>query len=159
MQALRRLSLRSSRTGMKPHLSLNHALQRRREPIGPAARAMGSDGGAVAGALWTGTPRVCAHRQPLSPAGAHVCGGRRSRKLTHVCSGEVAHLGEGREGFSFQEGRFQGESCEEAREGGPYVHLNPVKEKLVENGVNWIWSSFAFYETGTVGLVRIDVVD
>src|SRR3954453_7800070 len=50
-------------------------------------------------------------------------------------------------------------SEEKLREKLKYVHLNPVKEKLVENGVNWAWSSFAFYETGKLGLVRIDVVD
>src|SRR5436190_11206310 len=32
------------------------------------------DGGAVAGALWIGTPRVCSHGQSLSPAGAHAAG-------------------------------------------------------------------------------------
>jgi putative transposase len=40
-----------------------------------------------------------------------------------------------------------------------YIHLNPVKEKLVVNPMDWGWSSFAFYETGKHGLVRIDVVD
>ena len=39
----------------------------------------------------------------------------------------IPELGEEREGFSFQEGRFQGESCEEAREVARYVHLNPVR--------------------------------
>lgn len=40
-----------------------------------------------------------------------------------------------------------------------YIHLNPVKEKLVENGMDWAWSSCDFYESGKQGLVRIDVLD
>ena len=27
---------------------------------------------------------------------------------------------------------------------------------LVENPMDWIWSSFSFYETGKVGLVAVD---
>jgi putative transposase len=37
-----------------------------------------------------------------------------------------------------------------------YMHMNPVKRKLVVHPEDWPWSSFSFYATGNLGLVRID---
>jgi putative transposase len=39
-----------------------------------------------------------------------------------------------------------------------YMHLNPVKRKLVAHPKDWPWSSFSFYATRGPGLVRIDPV-
>lgn len=40
-----------------------------------------------------------------------------------------------------------------------YMHLNPVKRRLVTHPADWPWSSFGFYRDGSVGLIRIDPVD
>ena len=37
-----------------------------------------------------------------------------------------------------------------------YMHMNPVKRKLVTRPQDWPWSSFSFYQRGDVGLVQID---
>jgi putative transposase len=37
-----------------------------------------------------------------------------------------------------------------------YMHLNPVKRKLVRHPKEWPWSSWAHYERGEPGLIRID---
>jgi REP-associated tyrosine transposase len=37
-----------------------------------------------------------------------------------------------------------------------YMHLNPVKRRLVSHPKDWPWSSFSFYERKEHGLVRID---
>ena len=37
-----------------------------------------------------------------------------------------------------------------------YMHLNPVKRKLVAHPGDWSWSSFSFYANKDSGLVRID---
>jgi len=37
-----------------------------------------------------------------------------------------------------------------------YMHMNPVKRKLVVHPKDWPWSSFSFYATKDLGLVRID---
>ena len=39
-----------------------------------------------------------------------------------------------------------------------YMHLNPVKRKLVTHPKDWPWSSFSFYAKKDTGLVRIDSV-
>jgi putative transposase len=39
-----------------------------------------------------------------------------------------------------------------------YMHLNPVKRRLVSHPKDWPWSSFAFYARKENGLVRIDPV-
>ena len=39
-----------------------------------------------------------------------------------------------------------------------YMHLNPVKRKLVSHPRHWPWSSFSFYSKKEAGLVRIDPV-
>jgi putative transposase len=37
-----------------------------------------------------------------------------------------------------------------------YMHMNPVKRKLVAHPKDWPWSSFPFYTMQESGLVRID---
>lgn len=37
-----------------------------------------------------------------------------------------------------------------------YMHMNPVKRKLVAHPKHWPWSSFSFYAKSDSGLVRID---
>jgi putative transposase len=37
-----------------------------------------------------------------------------------------------------------------------YVHMNPVKRKLVAHPKHWPWSSFSFYSKKEPGLIRID---
>jgi putative transposase len=37
-----------------------------------------------------------------------------------------------------------------------YMHMNPVKRKLVAHPKDWPWSSFLFYAKKESGLVRID---
>src|ERR1035437_8050072 len=37
-----------------------------------------------------------------------------------------------------------------------YMHMNPVKKKLVAHPKDWPWSSFSFYTRKDPGLVRID---
>jgi putative transposase len=37
-----------------------------------------------------------------------------------------------------------------------YMHLNPVKRKLVLHPRDWPWSSWSFYTTGEKGLIGID---
>ncbi|MGH9774819.1 MAG: REP-associated tyrosine transposase [Candidatus Acidiferrales bacterium] len=39
-----------------------------------------------------------------------------------------------------------------------YMHMNPVKRGLVTSPKDWAWSSYSFYESGDVGLIRIDPV-
>ena len=39
-----------------------------------------------------------------------------------------------------------------------YMHLNPVRRKLVAHPRDWPWSSFSFYSKRESGLVRIDLV-
>ncbi len=39
-----------------------------------------------------------------------------------------------------------------------YMHLNPVKRKLVAHPKDWPWSSFSFYARRDPGLVRVDPV-
>ena len=39
-----------------------------------------------------------------------------------------------------------------------YMHMNPVRRKLVSHPKDWPWSSFSFYAGQDSGLVRIDPV-
>jgi putative transposase len=39
-----------------------------------------------------------------------------------------------------------------------YMHMNPIKGKLVTHPKDWPWSSFSFYSKKENGLVRIDSV-
>jgi putative transposase len=39
-----------------------------------------------------------------------------------------------------------------------YMHMNPIKRKLVTHPNDWPWSSFSFYAKKETGLVRIDSV-
>jgi REP element-mobilizing transposase RayT len=39
-----------------------------------------------------------------------------------------------------------------------YMHMNPIKRKLVAHPSDWPWSSFSFYARKEKGLVRIDPV-
>jgi putative transposase len=39
-----------------------------------------------------------------------------------------------------------------------YMHMNPIKKKLVTHPKDWPWSSFSFYAKKETGLVRIDSV-
>ena len=37
-----------------------------------------------------------------------------------------------------------------------YMHMNPLKRKLVEHPRDWPWSSFSFYSNLKQGLIRVD---
>jgi len=37
-----------------------------------------------------------------------------------------------------------------------YMHMNPLKRKLVAHPKDWPWSSFSFYANPKHGLIRID---
>jgi putative transposase len=39
-----------------------------------------------------------------------------------------------------------------------YMHVNPLKRKLVEHPRDWPWSSFSFYSNLKNGLIRVDPV-
>jgi putative transposase len=39
-----------------------------------------------------------------------------------------------------------------------YMHMNPVKRKLVAHPKDWPWSSFSFYANPKHGLIRVDPV-
>ena len=39
-----------------------------------------------------------------------------------------------------------------------YMHMNPLKRKLVDHPKDWPWSSFSFYSNPKQGLIRIDPV-
>src|SRR5579863_1156397 len=39
-----------------------------------------------------------------------------------------------------------------------YMHMNPVKRKLVAHAKDWPWSSFSFYAKKESGLIRVDAV-
>jgi putative transposase len=39
-----------------------------------------------------------------------------------------------------------------------YMHMNPLKRKLVAHPKDWPWSSFSFYSTLQQGLIRVDPV-
>jgi hypothetical protein len=41
------------------------------------------------------------------------------------------------------------------REKLDYIHINPVREKLVQHPRDWPWSSWTFYERGE-GLLAMD---
>jgi putative transposase len=40
-----------------------------------------------------------------------------------------------------------------------YMHRNPVERGLVKHPRDWPWSSWAYYEKGEVGMIRIDGLD
>ena len=40
-----------------------------------------------------------------------------------------------------------------------YMHMNPLKRKLVAHPKDWPWSSFSFYANLKLGLIRIDPVN
>jgi putative transposase len=40
-----------------------------------------------------------------------------------------------------------------------YMHLNPVRKKLVQSALDWKWSSAAYYHNGQSDLIRIDPPD
>ena len=39
-----------------------------------------------------------------------------------------------------------------------YMHMNPLKRKLVDHPKDWPWSSFSFYTNPKLGLIRVDPV-
>ena len=39
-----------------------------------------------------------------------------------------------------------------------YMHMNPLKRKLIDHPKDWPWSSFSFYSKLKQGLIRIDSV-
>jgi putative transposase len=39
-----------------------------------------------------------------------------------------------------------------------YMHLNPLKRKLVAHPQDWPWSSFSFYAKRDSGLIRVDPI-
>ena len=40
-----------------------------------------------------------------------------------------------------------------------YMHMNPLKRKLVDHPKDWPWSSFSFYSKLKHGLIRVDPVN
>jgi putative transposase len=40
-----------------------------------------------------------------------------------------------------------------------YMHMNPLKRKLVDHPKDWPWSSFSFYSTLKHGLIRVDPIN
>jgi hypothetical protein len=54
--------------------------------------------------------------------------------------------------------RFQGVEFEEEGRKVHYMHMNPLKRKLVEHPKDWPWSSFSFYSNSKQGLIRVDPV-
>src|ERR1700688_4273429 len=40
-----------------------------------------------------------------------------------------------------------------------YMHMNPLKRKLVDHPKDWPWSSFSFYANPKHGLIRVDHVN
>ena len=40
-----------------------------------------------------------------------------------------------------------------------YMHMNPLKRKLVDHPKDWPWSSFSFYSNLKHGLIRVDPVN
>jgi hypothetical protein len=48
-------------------------------------------------------------------------------------------------------------SREKEREKLDYMHANQSKNNLVDHPRDWPWSSLWYYETGELGLLRIDV--
>jgi REP element-mobilizing transposase RayT len=40
-----------------------------------------------------------------------------------------------------------------------YMHMNPLKRKLVDHPKDWPWSSFSFYSNLKSGLIRVDPVN
>jgi REP element-mobilizing transposase RayT len=40
-----------------------------------------------------------------------------------------------------------------------YMHMNPLKRKLVLHPKDWPWSSFLFYSNPKHGLIRVDPVN
>ena len=40
-----------------------------------------------------------------------------------------------------------------------YMHMNPLKRKLVDHPKDWPWSSFSFYSNPKHGLIRVDPVN
>ena len=47
-------------------------------------------------------------------------------------------------------------SAKKVREKLRYMHMNPVKRKLVAHPKDWPWSSWSYYERGERGLIEID---
>jgi len=39
-----------------------------------------------------------------------------------------------------------------------YMHMNPLKRKLVDHPRDWPWSSFSFYSDPKQGLIRVDPI-
>jgi putative transposase len=39
-----------------------------------------------------------------------------------------------------------------------YMHMNPLKRRLVDHPKDWPWSSFSFYSNPKHGLIRVDPV-
>src|SRR5258708_20668070 len=39
-----------------------------------------------------------------------------------------------------------------------YMHMNPLKRKLVDHPRDWPWSSFSFYSNPNNGLIRVDPI-
>jgi putative transposase len=54
---------------------------------------------------------------------------------------------------------FNVHSAGKRREKLDYMHANPVKRGLVKSPAEWAWSSWSFYATGKMGVVRIDPVE
>jgi len=70
-------------------------------------------------------------------------------------------LGEKPNGAAFWQRRFYDFnvwSAKKVNEKLEYMHLNPVKRKLVSHPKDWRWSSWSYYAKGESGLLRIDAL-
>ena len=50
-------------------------------------------------------------------------------------------------------------SAKKVREKLEYMHLNPVKRKLVSHPKDWPWSTWSYYERGRNGLITMDSME
>lgn len=84
---------------------------------------------------------------------------RRMRGKKRACVGQLTlHFPEGAELRRFWQRRyydFNVYSEKKLREKLDYMHMNPVREKLVQHPRDWPWSSWTFYERGE-GLLAMD---
>ena len=84
---------------------------------------------------------------------------RRMRGRKRGCTGQLAlHFPEEAELRRFWQRRYYDFNVyteKKLREKLDYMHMNPVREKLVQHPRGWPWSSWTFYERGE-GLLAMD---
>jgi putative transposase len=88
---------------------------------------------------------------------------RRLRRKKRANAGQLNLSFEGREDsqLRFWQRRFYDFnvwSLKKRVEKLHYMHMNPLKRKLVDHPRDWPWSSFSFYSKLKHGLIRVDPV-